>query len=254
MWPATLWLGDCPILFFNTTADREPMHRILLADDDQVLSDLLTEYLQSQNLEVEQVMDGRAAVDALREDIDLVVLDVMMPVLDGFAALREIRMKSKVPVLMLTARGEDVDRIVGLEMGADDYLPKPCNPRELLARIRAILRRSDAAVTAGADALEVGDLVLRNSDRTVTLAGEPVQLTVAEFNMLEALMSVAGSIVTKEELTEKGLARKLELYDRSVDMHISNLRRKLGQSQGGEQLIRTVRGIGYMLGTDEEHQ
>lgn len=228
------------------------MPRILLADDDQVLSDLLTEYLQSQELVVEQVMDGRAAVEALREDIDLVVLDVMMPVMDGFAALREIRTVSQVPVLMLTARGEDVDRIVGLEMGADDYLPKPCNPRELLARIRAILRRSEGAVAAAANALEVGPLSLRSSDRTVSLNGDPVQLTVAEFNMLEALMLAAGAIVTKEELTEKGLARKLELYDRSVDMHISNLRRKLGQTQDGDQLIRTVRGIGYMLSDEQQ--
>lgn len=241
----------------NRNGGLNSMTRLLLADDDQVLSDLLSEYLRSQDLTVTQVMNGRAAVEAVTEasgsteEIDLVVLDVMMPELDGFGALREIRAFSEVPVLMLTARGEDVDRIVGLEMGADDYLPKPCNPRELLARVRAILRRVDISGQGNfPEALEIDDLVLRSSDRTVQLSGKPVELTTAEFNMLEALMRNAGSIVSKEDLTEKGLARKLELYDRSVDMHISNLRKKLGQKPNTQQRIKTVRGIGYLYAVD----
>lgn len=228
------------------------MFRILLADDDQVLSDLLTEYLRAQDMEVAQVMDGLEAVRAVNTDgYDIVILDVMMPKMDGFEALREIRTSSAVPVLMLTARGEDVDRIVGLEMGADDYLPKPCNPRELLARIRAILRRSEpAGSAAGYQVLSVDDLTLNLADRSVTMSDEAVVLTTAEFNMLEALLRNVGSIVSKEVLTEKGLSRKLELYDRSVDMHISNLRKKLGRSGDDKQRIKTVRGIGYLYVAD----
>ncbi len=229
------------------------MSHILLADDDEVLSDLLAEYLRSQSIQVTQVMDGQSAVEALPgQHIDLVILDVMMPRMDGFEALRVIRQQSQVPVLMLTARGEDVDRIVGLEMGADDYLPKPCNPRELLARIRAILRRVEPVGNDESDQMiEVGDLVMNLADRSVSQAGNAITLTMAEFNMLAALLKKSGSIVTKEELTEKGLARKLELFDRSVDMHISNLRKKLGQAATGGQRIKTIRGIGYMYAVDQ---
>jgi len=222
--------------------------RVLIADDDQVLSDLLAEYLRSQEMQVVQVYDGHAAVRGVSDgSFDIVILDVMMPRMDGFEALREIRTSSTVPVLMLTARGEDVDRIVGLEMGADDYLPKPCNPRELLARIRAILRRADPVdPVISKEVLRVDDVSLSTADRSVTTATGEVVLTTTEFNMLEALLRNAGSIVSKEELTEKGLSRKLELYDRSVDMHISNLRRKLNDTTGENQRIKTVRGIGYL--------
>lgn len=232
------------------------MTRILLADDDQVLSDLLTEFLSGQQLNVSQVFDGGSAVErALNGNHDLIILDVMMPVKDGFQVLREVRKSSVVPILMLTARGEDVDRIVGLEMGADDYLPKPCNPRELLARINAILRRVDvSAKPQAAETLRVSDLHLNTADRSANVAGTTLDLTVAEFNMLEALMRNPGTVISKEELTEKGLSRKLELYDRSVDMHISNLRKKLGRDGSGEQRIRTIRGIGYLLSTDVAEQ
>lgn len=228
------------------------MNHILLADDDRVLSDLLTEFLSAQQLRVTQVFDGGGAVDlALSAEPDLVVLDVMMPVMDGFEVLREVRKTSQVPILMLTARGEDVDRIVGLEMGADDYLPKPCNPRELLARIKAILRRVEhSAIPVKPEILEWQDLQLKTADRTVFVGGAGVDLTAAEFNILEALMRRPGVVISKEELTEKGLSRKLELYDRSVDMHISNLRRKLGKNSAGEQRVRTIRGIGYLLSAD----
>ena len=225
------------------------MTRILLADDDQVLSDLLTEFLTNQQLLVSQVFDGQKAVDHIaHESTDLVVLDVMMPVMDGFEALREIRKNSQVPIIMLTARGEDIDRIVGLEMGADDYLPKPCNPRELLARIKAILRRVElSAAPVEPESLTYGNIVVNTGDRSATVDGNELVLTAAEFNMLEALVRRPGVVISKEELTEKGLSRKLELYDRSVDMHISNLRKKLGKDENNDQRIKTVRGIGYLL-------
>ena len=227
------------------------MIRILLADDDQVLSDLLTEFLSNQQLSVTQVFDGGGAVEkTLGESFDLVVLDVMMPVMDGFEVLREVRKTSQVPIIMLTARGEDVDRIVGLEMGADDYLPKPCNPRELLARIKAILRRVELSGTpVEPEALSFEDLIVNTGDRTVSVNGTQLELTAAEFNMLETLVRRPGVVISKEELTEKGLSRKLELYDRSVDMHISNLRKKLGKGADDKQRIKTVRGIGYLLAT-----
>ena len=225
------------------------MTRILLADDDQVLSDLLTEFLTNQQLDVTQVFDGQKAVDHIaRETTDMVILDVMMPVMDGFEALREIRKNSQVPIIMLTARGEDIDRIVGLEMGADDYLPKPCNPRELLARIKAILRRVElSAAPVEPESLTYDNIVVNTGDRSVAVGGDELVLTAAEFNMLEALVRRPGVVISKEELTEKGLSRKLELYDRSVDMHISNLRKKLGKDSNNEQRIKTVRGIGYLL-------
>lgn len=227
------------------------MTQILLADDDQVLSDLLTEFLSGQQLAVTQVFDGGDAVESVKKTTyDLMILDVMMPVLDGFEVLREVRKTSQVPIIMLTARGEDVDRIVGLEMGADDYLPKPCNPRELLARIKAILRRIELSVTSvEPEALEFEDLNVNTGDRTVSVSNVQLELTAAEFNMLELLVRRPGVVISKEELTEKGLSRKLELYDRSVDMHISNLRRKLGKNANDEQRIKTVRGIGYLLAT-----
>lgn len=230
------------------------MTQILLADDDQVLSDLLTEFLSAQQLTVTQVFDGGGAVEnVLGNTYDLMILDVMMPVLDGFEVLREVRKTSQVPIIMLTARGEDVDRIVGLEMGADDYLPKPCNPRELLARIKAILRRVELSVTpVEPESLEFDDLIVNTGNRTVTVNGSLLELTAAEFNMLELLVRRSGVVISKEELTEKGLSRKLELYDRSVDMHISNLRKKLGKDANDKQRIKTVRGIGYLLAAAQQ--
>ena len=224
------------------------MNRILLIDDDRELCRLLVDYLKGEDLWVEAVHEGRAALELSgRDAFDLIVLDIMLPGLSGIDVLRKIRERSNVPVLMLSARGDDVDRIVGLELGADDYIPKPCNPRELLARIRAVLRRTVAADDQPGGELHINDLVLNPLDRTVRVGGSPVELTSTEFTMLEILMREAGAIVSKETLSERGLGRSLGRYDRSVDMHMSNLRRKLGPGPDGEHRVETVRGVGYQL-------
>jgi len=226
------------------------MARLLLADDDQELCELLTEYLSSEGFEVSSVHDGEKAVsEVLTGNYDLLVLDIMMPIMNGIDALREVRLKNATPVLMLTARGDDVDRIVGLEMGADDYLPKPCNPRELVARIRAILRRvkaSEADVTPSPGVLAIDDVELRPSSRQVVCNGNDVELTSTEFGVLMLLMQHAGEVVSKKQLTEAVLERKLTAYDRSMDMHVSHVRRKLGKTAAGEERIKTIRNAGYL--------
>lgn len=226
------------------------MARLLIADDDQELCTLLTEYLASEGFDVECVHDGERAVEqVLAESYDLMVLDIMMPKMNGFDALREVRKTQSVPVLMLTARGDDVDRIVGLEMGADDYLPKPCNPRELVARIRAILRRVQSVETDAAAqtlTLVIDDVEIRPSSRQVLVTNGPVELTSTEFSVLAVLMRQAGEVVTKKQLTEEVLERKLSQYDRSMDMHVSNIRRKLGKTPSGGERIKTIRGVGYL--------
>jgi DNA-binding response OmpR family regulator len=175
----------------------------------------------------------------------------MLPRLNGLDALRRIRHSSRVPVLMLTAKGDDVDRIVGLEIGADDYLGKPFNPRELVARLRAVLRRVPAAPTdAEAGVLRAGELVLRPGQRRVEWRGHELDLTSTEFNLLEVLVRHTGRVVSKAELSEHGLGRPLARYDRSIDMHVSSLRRKLGTLAGGNTPIETVRGIGYQWVTE----
>jgi len=225
------------------------MDHLLIIDDDVALCGLVTEYLEQLGFLVESVYRGDAGVErALAGNHALVVLDVMLPGLDGFEVLRRIRAESQIPVLMLTAKGEDVDRIVGLEIGADDYLGKPFNPRELTARIRAILRRTSAK--AGADRgprkrLTVGDVELDNGTRAVSLGGENVELTAVEFDLLEKLLRAAGRIVTREELSRQVLGRSVSPFDRSIDMHISNLRKKLGRL-GELERIKTVRGVGYI--------
>lgn len=221
----------------------------MLADDDVELCRLLSEYLAQEGFEVDAVHDGATAVERGRSgDYGIVVLDVMMPRVNGFDALRSLREHTRTPVLMLTARGDDVDRIVGLEMGADDYLPKPCNPRELVARLRAILRRSQSwSSSDGSDEpIVVGDLVLRPGTREALLSGAPLLLTSAEFNVLEKLVRRTGRVVSKSDLSEQALGRKLERYDRSIDVHVSNLRKKLGPLSEGVPRIKTVRGAGYI--------
>ena len=225
------------------------MNPILLADDDEELCELLSDYLGSEGFSVRMVHDGGAVVDTvLADDYSALILDVMMPNCDGFEVLRTLRKhdagRATLPVLMLTARGEDIDRIVGLELGADDYLPKPFNPRELVARLQAILRRVRPVSAPGS--LQVGDLALRPTDRSVTVAGQPVELTGAEFGVLEVLLRTTGQLVTKETLSEQGLGRPLTRFDRSIDMHISNLRKKLGPGRNGEPRIKAVRGQGYL--------
>ncbi len=226
------------------------MDQILIIDDDVALCELVTEYLEPLGFQIESVHRGDAGVErALAGEHSLVVLDVMLPGLNGFEVLRRIRAESKIPVLMLTARGDDIDRIVGLEIGADDYLPKPFNPRELTARIRAILRRttSEAPVDQALEKrLHVGDVELDSGTRAITRGGQNVELTAVEFDLLEKLLRSAGQIVTREELSKQVLGRSSSPFDRSIDMHISNLRKKLGHRADATERIKTVRGVGYI--------
>jgi DNA-binding response OmpR family regulator len=225
------------------------MNRILIADDDVELGAMLAEYLGREGFDVELAHDGAAALErASNESFDAVVLDVMMPKLNGFDVLRELRQQSQVPVLMLTARGDDVDSVLGLELGADDYLAKPCNPRVLMARIRAVLRRSETGAATGdqvGSQITQGDLMLEPGTRTVRLNGEPVAMTSTEFSVLAVLLRNAGEVVAKTDLSQQALGRELARYDRSLDMHVSNLRRKLGPLADGGERIKTVRGVGY---------
>lgn len=208
------------------------------------------EYLQPLGFELEFAHRGDAGAErALSGEHSLVVLDVMLPGLNGFEVLRKVRSASSVPVLMLTARGDDVDRIVGLEIGADDYLSKPFNPRELAARIRAILRRAPLEKSGEQEhsrALIVGDVELDAGTRVVRRGGEPVELTAVEFDLLEKLLRGAGTIIKRKELSSEVLGRNLSPFDRSIDMHISNLRKKLGHHFGAVERIKTVRGVGYI--------
>lgn len=225
------------------------MNTILIIDDDKDLCELLGDYLRPEGFEVIAVHNGlNGAERALSGSYALIVLDVMLPGINGFEALRRIRTVSSTPVLMLTARGEDVDRIVGLEIGADDYLPKPFNPRELLARIRAILRRTEARILGGhsdCGRIVVGDVELSTGSRTVFRGGTRVELTTVEFAVLEALLRQAGQVVSRDELVKKALGRTLNAYDRSIDVHVGSVRRKLGPLTGDIERIKTVRGVGY---------
>lgn len=226
------------------------MDRILVIDDDVELCNLLAEYLGGEGFHAEFAHEGESGLQqAMRSDYALIVLDVMLPGINGFEVLRRIRAASRIPVLLLTARGEEVDRIVGLEIGADDYLPKPFNPRELVARIRAILRRTREARPASAEmeVLRVGDIELDPATRTVRQAGEPLDLTSVEFNLLEVLLREAGRVVARERLATAVLGRKFSPFDRSIDMHVSKLRRKLGDSEAEMEHIKTVRGVGYIF-------
>lgn len=222
--------------------------RVLIVDDDRELTGMLEEYLGREGFAIDVEHDGAAALARAGSlDADLVVLDVMLPGRNGLDVLRALRASEAAPpVLMLTARGDDVDRIVGLELGADDYLPKPFNPRELVARMRAVLRRASDR-PAGDESLAVGPLKLDAARHRATMRGQPVELTGAEFRVLEVLLRNAGRVVSREQLTEQALGRKLELYDRSIDTHVSNLRRKLALSPPDEPEIRGIRGAGYML-------
>lgn len=224
------------------------MNKLLLVDDDIELCALLKEYLQNEGFDVTLAHDGQQGLELIHQNLfDLIVLDVMMPILNGLDTLRRIRASQKTPVIMLTAKGETVDRIVGLEMGADDYLPKPCNPRELTARINAILRRSDSGEQQKDDELEVDELFLHTRSHSVFFRKKPVTLTGAEFTVLELLMRAAGEVISKELLTEQALNRKLTPYDRSIDVHVSNIRKKLSADGANKDLIINIRGAGYML-------
>ncbi|MDT7816570.1 MAG: two-component system, OmpR family, response regulator CpxR [Acidobacteriaceae bacterium] len=225
------------------------MHRILVIDDDIELCQLVAEYLETEGYEVEAVHDGEAGVArALAGEHRLAVLDYMLPGINGFEVLRQIRANSRLPIVMLTARGDHVNRIVGLQMGADDYLPKPFDPLELVARINAVLRRSnESQLDIPIDPiLAVGDVEMDNRTRTVHRAGEIVELTVVEYSLLEQLLSAPGQILAREDLVKKVLHRKLSPFDRSIDTHVSNLRKKLGHEVNGTERIKTVRSIGYI--------
>ena len=222
--------------------------KLLLIDDDLELCDLLVEYLSTEGFDVTAVHDGEAGVTtALSGDHQLVLLDVTLPKLNGFDALKLIRQKSAVPVLMLTARGDDVDRIIGLEFGADDYLPKPYNHRELVARIKAILRRGRPVIIPENESksLQIDDIHLNLANREASLDGETLELTATEFQVLKALIEKAGELISRDDLTQIALNRRLTLYDRAIDMHVSNVRKKIGARADGSQRIKTVRGAGY---------
>lgn len=223
--------------------------RVLLVDDDRELCQMLSEYLSAEHFEVTSVHDGGDALAALQaDDFEIVILDVMLPSIGGFDVMRKLGASNTTPILMLTARGDDVDRIVGLELGADDYLGKPFNPRELVARIRAILRRASHRSQRGVpDELAVGPIVLNCGTRQVHVAEKLVALTGAEFRVLELLMRSAGQVISRDSMTEQALGRKLAPYDRSIDTHISNLRRKLDLESGANPEIKNVRGSGYTL-------
>ncbi len=225
-----------------------PLHRLLLVDDDEELCAMLDEYLGPEGYLISMVHDGAKALEMLASTaFDIVILDVMLPKLTGTDVLRELRKTSRVPVLMLTARGDDVDRIVGLELGADDYLPKPFNPRELSARLRAILRRTAESMSDDGDEISSGDICIDVASRDVRVGERSAALTGAEFRLLELLVRAGGDVVDKDRLYEQGLGRRYSPFDRSLDTHISNLRRKLGSAADGKNRIASARGVGYQL-------
>ena len=223
------------------------MSRVLLVDDDDTLTELLAEYLSAEGLEVSRAPDGEKGVqEILNNPYDVVVLDSMMPKMNGLDVLKTVRAQSKIPIIMLTAKGDDIDRIIGLEMGADDYVPKPCQPRELLARINAILRRAQQSgenPASNASSITASNVTLYPAKRQAEVGDKPLELTSTEFNLLEVLMRHAGQVVSKDTLSEEALDRKLAKFDRSIDVHISSIRHKLGDAS----LIQTVRGLGYLF-------
>lgn len=228
------------------------MTKVLLVDDDHDLTTMLSQYLSREGFEVATVDDGEAGVaQATSGDYSIVVLDIMMPRLSGVEALRLIRATSKVPVLMLTARGDNIDRIVGLDLGADDYVSKPCTPGELVARIRAILRRTEsrgpAGTTSAPRVLAIGELKIWPSSRRATWLGQPLDLTGTEFSLLEVLARNAGQLVSKQEISIQAFGRPLGRFDRRIDVHISSIRQKLGARTDGQSWIKSVRGMGYQL-------
>ena len=222
----------------------------LLVEDDDRLARFTAEFLEQQGVRVARVGDGDAALRAARaQAFDVIVLDLMLPGKDGLAVCRELRMRSAVPILMVTARGDEADRVIGLELGADDYLVKPFAPRELVARIRALVRRVRGHVEPTA-AIRVGPLELRPGSLSATYAGRPVELTSYEFAILAALAERVGRVLSREQILELAKGAADESFDRSVDVRISRIRQKLGDD-GGRSIIRTVRGVGYMLAAEE---
>ncbi|ATN36942.1 DNA-binding response regulator (plasmid) [Rhizobium sp. ACO-34A] len=225
------------------------MERVLLVDDDVELTSLLKEYLVEDGFSVATAEHGRAAIDAAAaHSADIIVLDIMMPHMNGIDVLQRVRRVSSIPVLMLTAKGDDIDRIVGLNLGADDYVPKPCSPGELAARLKAILRRANRSPSSAAlGDVRAGRLVMHPGNRTAEWAGRPLDLTGTEFGLLEVLARFAGQLVTKQEISKRAFGVPLASYDRRIDVHLSSVRQKLGTRQDGQPWIQSVRGQGYQL-------
>lgn len=224
--------------------------KILLVDDDVELGTMLSQYLIGEGFDASLVLTGKAGVEgALSGDYTAMILDIMLPDMSGIDVLRQVRQNSRLPVIMLTAKGDNIDRVIGLEMGADDYMPKPCYPRELVARLRAVLRRFEEQVPAPEkkDLISWGELALNPATRISEWKNQPFDLTASEFNLLDLLLRSPDRVVSKDELSEKGLGRPREAYDRSVDVHISNIRQKLSQLTGDAINIETVRSIGYRI-------
>jgi two-component system response regulator CpxR len=229
----------------DNASQAEPDLSLLLIDDDEELCELMREFFAARDMAVEATYDGRRGLArALSGEHDLILLDVMLPGLDGFEVLRQVRRRSAVPIIMLTARTARVDRVAGLDSGADDYLPKPFEPEELIARIRAVLRRSGRPVLGAREMLEVNGVRLVPGNREVSCAGRPVEITTTEFDILEMMIRSAGRIISRNEMSAAIYRRPASSQDRSIDVHVSHLRKKLG-SQG--HLIRTIRGVGYLF-------
>ena len=238
-----------PVSYTIRTLNRVPnMTKLLLIDDDRELAELLAEFLSLEDFDVDMVHDGEAGLAAIRgNQYDMVLLDVMMPKLNGFEVLKQLRVDNNIPVLMLTAKGDEIDRVLGLEMGADDYLPKPFSERELLARIRAVLRRIEPPTTTKkTELLTHLDIEINSRTQEAWCQTILLDLTSTELMLLEALISSPGTILTKADLSEQVLGKKLTPFDRSIDMHLSNLRKKLPERKDEKMRIRTLRGRGYM--------
>lgn len=228
------------------------MAHILLIDDDTELTSLLTEVLQYEGFDVSEANDGEAGLSAVTEQIDLILLDVMMPKLNGMETLKRLREKWATPVLMLTAKGEEIDRVIGLELGADDYLPKPFSDRELLARIRAILRRTQTIqAPKHTDAIECQDIQVYPGKQEAYCQGQLLDLTTTEFALLTHFVQSPGEALTKEMLSVEVLGKRLAAFDRAIDMHVSNLRKKLPERLDGKARIKTLRGRGYLMVQEE---
>ena len=224
--------------------------KILLVEDDQELGQMLSQYLVGEGMQTDVITHGKRALEVINQaHYDAMILDIMLPDINGIEVLRQVRQQHRLPIIMLTAKGENIDRVIGLEMGADDYMPKPCYPRELVARLRSVMRRFEEIPAAPGDnqPLTLKALVLNPAMRSVTWQQTPLDLTASEFNLLELLLAAEDRVVSKDELSEKALGRTREAYDRSVDVHISNIRQKLSKTTGDQIFIETVRSIGYKI-------
>jgi len=224
--------------------------KILLVEDDQELGQMLSQYLAGEGMNTDVITHGKRAIEVINQThYDAMILDIMLPDISGIDVLRQVRQHHRLPIIMLTAKGENIDRVIGLEMGADDYMPKPCYPRELVARLRSVMRRFEEIPVVANDnqPLVLKELVLNPAMRSVTWQQQAIELTASEFNLLELLLVAGDRVVSKDELSEKALGRTREAYDRSVDVHISNIRQKIAKTTQDQIFIETVRSIGYKI-------